>query len=69
MGVFPQVRHDAGVDGAGSGSRGIRRRRGTRVCVTYVPGEGGPAGFYARLGFRPTGGFSGDQEISELQLV
>ncbi|MFI6847729.1 hypothetical protein OG535_29775 [Kitasatospora sp. NBC_00085] len=26
-------------------------------------------GFYARLGFRPTGGFSGDQEIAELELV
>ncbi|MFE7194346.1 GNAT family N-acetyltransferase [Kitasatospora sp. NPDC057541] len=46
----------------------IRRRGGTRVCVTYVPGEGGPAGFYARLGFRPTGGFSGDQEVAELEL-
>ncbi|WP_344329453.1 GNAT family N-acetyltransferase [Kitasatospora putterlickiae] len=47
----------------------IRRRGGTRVCVTYVPGEGGPAGFYARLGFRPTGGRSGDQDVAELELA
>ncbi|MFF7459722.1 GNAT family N-acetyltransferase [Kitasatospora sp. NPDC008115] len=47
----------------------VRRRGGTRVCVTYVPGEGGPAGFYARLGFRPTGERSGDQDVAELDLV
>ncbi|MFF8775384.1 GNAT family N-acetyltransferase [Kitasatospora sp. NPDC015120] len=46
----------------------VRRRGGTRVCVTYVPGEGGPAGFYARLGFRPTGEVSGDQDVAELAL-
>ncbi|MFC5668097.1 GNAT family N-acetyltransferase [Kitasatospora misakiensis] len=46
----------------------IRRRGGSRVAVTYVPGEDGPAGFYARLGFRPTGEFSGDQAVAELEL-
>ncbi|WP_405360054.1 GNAT family N-acetyltransferase [Kitasatospora sp. NBC_00085] len=46
----------------------IRRRGGRRVTVTYVPGDHGPAGFYASLGFRPTGEFSGDQEVAELAL-
>ncbi|MFE2727189.1 GNAT family N-acetyltransferase [Kitasatospora sp. NPDC059327] len=46
----------------------IRRRGGRRATVTYVPGDDGPAGFYARLGFRPTGEFSGDQEVAELAL-
>ncbi|SOB83803.1 GNAT family N-acetyltransferase [Streptomyces sp. 1331.2] len=46
----------------------IRRRGGTRATVSYVPGPDGPAGFYARLGFRPTGELSGDQAIAELDL-
>ncbi|MFJ3794383.1 GNAT family N-acetyltransferase [Kitasatospora sp. NPDC090091] len=47
----------------------IRRRGGRRVTVTYVPGDDGPAGFYARLGFRPTGELSGDQVVAELDLA
>ncbi|MEU8927116.1 GNAT family N-acetyltransferase [Kitasatospora sp. NPDC048545] len=46
----------------------IRRRGGTRATVTYVPGPGGPAEFYARLGFLPTGELSGDQTVAELDL-
>jgi diamine N-acetyltransferase len=46
----------------------IRRRGGTRATVTYVPGPDGPAEFYARLGFRPTGELSGDQAVAELDL-
>ncbi|MEV7189277.1 GNAT family N-acetyltransferase [Kitasatospora sp. NPDC093102] len=46
----------------------IRRRGGTRATVTYVPGPDGPAEFYARLGFRPTGETSGDQTVAELDL-
>ncbi|GAB7182781.1 GNAT family N-acetyltransferase [Kitasatospora sp. Ki12] len=46
----------------------IRRRGGTRATVTYVPGPEGPAEFYARLGFRPTGELSGDQAVAELDL-
>ncbi|MFD8753468.1 GNAT family N-acetyltransferase [Kitasatospora sp. NPDC059577] len=46
----------------------IRRRGGTRATVTYVPGPNGPAEFYARLGFRPTGELSGDQTVAELDL-
>ncbi|WP_435823921.1 GNAT family N-acetyltransferase [Kitasatospora aureofaciens] len=46
----------------------IRRRGGSRATVTYHPGPDGPAGFYARLGFRPTGELSGGQEVAELEL-
>jgi RimJ/RimL family protein N-acetyltransferase len=27
----------------------------TELLTSYVPGDGGPAGFYERLGFVPTG--------------
>ncbi|WP_327677534.1 GNAT family N-acetyltransferase [Kitasatospora sp. NBC_00458] len=46
----------------------IRRRGGSRVTVTYVPDDDGPGAFYAKLGFRPTGEFSGDQAVAELDL-
>ncbi|MFD5467068.1 GNAT family N-acetyltransferase [Kitasatospora sp. NPDC127059] len=46
----------------------VRRRGGSRATVTYHPGPDGPAGFYARLGFRPTGELSGDQEVAEVEL-
>ncbi|MFG2911130.1 GNAT family N-acetyltransferase [Kitasatospora sp. NPDC048286] len=46
----------------------IRRRGGTRATVTYHPGPDGPAEFYARLGFRPTGETSGDQAVAERDL-
>ncbi|MFJ9697692.1 GNAT family N-acetyltransferase [Kitasatospora sp. NPDC101183] len=47
----------------------IRRRGGTRATVTYHPGDSGPAGFYARLGFRETGETSGEQAVAELELA
>ncbi|MBV6703298.1 GNAT family N-acetyltransferase [Kitasatospora aureofaciens] len=47
----------------------IRRRGGSRVTVTYVPGPHGPAAFYARLGFRPTGEMSSDEVVAELELT
>ncbi|MFF2080989.1 GNAT family N-acetyltransferase [Kitasatospora sp. NPDC058162] len=66
---------DAGEQGGGYGRFAveqvcaeIRRRGGTRATVTYHPGQDGPAGFYARLGFRPTGELSGDQEVAEVEL-
>ncbi|GLW11627.1 N-acetyltransferase [Microtetraspora sp. NBRC 13810] len=46
----------------------IRRRGGTRLTVTWHPGEDGPERFYLRLGFRPTGEFSGGQKVGELEL-
>jgi len=34
-----------------------------------VPGEGGPAGFYARIGFVPTGEHDPDGEIILRRIV
>lgn len=36
---------------------------GTELLTSYVPGAEGPAGFYRRLGFVPTGEVDGDGEI------
>ena len=47
----------------------IRRRGGTRLFTTYEPGDDGPAGFYAGLGFRPTGELAGQQTVAELDLT
>ena len=33
----------------------VRAEGATELLTSYVEGVGGPAGFYARLGFRPTG--------------
>lgn len=33
------------------------------LLTSYVPGEGGPAGFFARLGFVPTGELNADGEV------
>jgi GNAT superfamily N-acetyltransferase len=33
----------------------VRGEGATELLTSYVPGDGGPAGFYARLGFVPTG--------------
>ncbi|MFD5134790.1 GNAT family N-acetyltransferase [Streptomyces sp. NPDC058378] len=46
----------------------ILRRGQKRVTVTWTPGEGGPEGFYLRLGFRRTGEMSGDQIVGEMDL-
>jgi GNAT superfamily N-acetyltransferase len=41
----------------------VRGQGGTELLTSYVPGEGGPAAFYARLGFVPTGKLDPDGEI------
>ena len=41
----------------------VRDHGGTELLTSYVPGEGGPAGFYARLGFVPTGELDPDGEV------
>ncbi|TYB69865.1 GNAT family N-acetyltransferase [Nonomuraea sp. PA05] len=46
----------------------LRRRGATRMYVTWHPGDGGPEGFYRRLGFEPTGEVSGDQTVGVLPL-
>lgn len=45
-----------------------RRRGERRITVLWVPGEGGPEGFYRRLGFTPTGQVFADQVVGELVL-
>lgn len=41
----------------------VRGQGATELLTSYVPGEGGPAGFYARLGFVPTGDLDPTGEI------
>lgn len=41
----------------------VRENGGTELLTSYVPGEGGPAGFYARLGFVPRGDVDPDGEV------
>jgi GNAT superfamily N-acetyltransferase len=35
----------------------------TELLTSYVPGDGGPAGFYSRLGFVPTGELDASGEV------
>jgi diamine N-acetyltransferase len=41
------------------------RRGHRRLTTAYSPAENGPEGFYARLGFRPTGEFHHGQRVAE----
>ena len=41
----------------------VRGQGGTELLTSHVPGEGGPADFYARLGFVPTGELDPDGEV------
>jgi hemoglobin len=41
----------------------VRSEGGTELLTSHVPGEGSPAGFYARLGFVPTGDLDPDGEV------
>ena len=41
----------------------VRREGATELLTSHVPGEGGPAGFYARLGFVPRGDLDPEGEI------
>lgn len=45
-----------------------RRRGQRRLTVLWLPGEGGPEGFYRGVGFRPTGEVLGDQVVGEVFL-
>ena len=49
-------------------SREAVRRGHRRLTVSYHPGEDGPEGFYARLGFRATGEMNQDEVIAERNL-
>lgn len=46
----------------------VREHGGTELMTSHVVGEGGPAGFYAQLGFVPTGELDPDGEVL-LRLV
>jgi diamine N-acetyltransferase len=41
----------------------VRAEGATELLTSYVPGEDGPAGFYARIGFVPTGELDASGEI------
>jgi len=41
----------------------VRANGGTELLTSYVPDDGGPAGFYERLGFVPTGELDPDGEV------
>jgi GNAT superfamily N-acetyltransferase len=41
----------------------VREHGAIELLTSHVPGDGGPAGFYARLGFVPTGELDPDGEI------
>ena len=41
----------------------VRREGGTELLTSHVPGEGCPAGFYARLGFVPRGDLDPEGEV------
>lgn len=41
----------------------VRREGASELLTSYVEGDGGPAGFYERLGFEPTGEVDADGEI------
>ena len=47
----------------------VRGQGATELLTSYVPGEGGPSGFYARLGFVPTGELDPNEEIIVRLLV
>ena len=47
----------------------VRGQGATELLTSYVPGEGGPAGFYARLGFVPTGELDPNGEIILRRIV
>jgi diamine N-acetyltransferase len=41
----------------------VRAEGASELLTSYMPGEGGPGGFYERVGFVPTGDLDGDGEI------
>jgi diamine N-acetyltransferase len=65
----------AGEQGRGYGRFAVeavaaeaRRRGQKRITVLWEQGDGGPEGFYLRLGFTPTGEVIGGEIVGELML-
>ena len=67
---------DAGHQGRGYGRAAVelvcdhlRARPGaTELLTSWVPGEGGPEGFYGKLGFELTGEVDEDEVVARLPL-
>jgi diamine N-acetyltransferase len=67
---------DARHQGKGFGARAMElllahvrgRPQATELKVSWMPGEGGPEGFYRRLGFEPTGEIDDDEVVARLAL-
>lgn len=49
-------------------ARESKRRGGTSLLMSYVPGEGSPQGFYEQLGFTPTGAVDDGEIVMRLPL-
>ena len=47
----------------------VRGQGATELLTSHVPGDGGPAGFYARLGFVPTGELDPEGEVILRRIV
>lgn len=61
---------DQRYQGRGYGSEAVRQvarlvraERASELLTSYVPEDGGPAGFYRRLGFAPTGALDASGEV------
>jgi diamine N-acetyltransferase len=50
-------------------AREAARRGATRLLTSYVPADDGPAGFYAGLGFVPTGEIDDGEVVVALDLA
>jgi diamine N-acetyltransferase len=67
---------DGRYQGLGFGKRGLRlaieyvktRPKAKALFTSYVPGEGGPHGFYLKLGFLDTGKMEGIEKEMKLDL-
>jgi diamine N-acetyltransferase len=54
--------HGYGAEAVRQVAQLIRAEGATELLTSYVPQDGGPAGFYQRLGFVPTGEFDDNRE-------
>jgi len=50
-------------------ARLVRAEGASELLTSYVPGDGGPAGFYRQLGFVPTGEHAHGEVIVRLDLA
>ena len=66
-----------GFQGRGYGRRAVEllidhvrtRPGGSALMTSWVPGDGGPAEFYRKLGFEPTGEMDGGEVVGRLALA